>query len=473
MYLSCQQQQQLLNLLRSDFTHNVFVDAHKRTHNLYATVQLSFLKVLTDVVFVEGEAMINWENWEALWPDNIYWGKCGITAAANYPAGEKTYHWPSIGRDIVSTTALFMDGTEIPEEFMVRVMDDLYSKRYDMQNITAKSLEQFRARANMDDLISSTDSFPAAAAYQFAQVAVFCNIEQNASEVSTKASKALHIKVTDFESADNFVEQMNTYVPLIAHATHRDQLAVYRDMCMRGAEAIQAAGSAGILPKWVNIALYAKMTSDLQELSRAYDPARDFDPMRALRLVFARTVRTFVQAKVLHDQLAAGPGNSPPMVSMGEFQTAQAAEVAAAAREPMRQINGQRQQWNGNNNGGKKRKFLENGRGDGNGIWRDDRRDDRFADRQIHQHSAIEYGRGGQEHQGAMALTMDDSAKEGIRRGDPKPQVFVGGTSDFEPEPGAKTIHKYDHGPKANKESTSADKLRAKAALLLRSKNDL
>ena len=99
MYLSCQQQQQLLNLLRSDFTHNVFVDAHKRTHNLYATVQLSFLKVLTDVVFVEGEAMINWENWEALWPDNIYWGKCGITAAANYPAGEKTYHCDSLALD--------------------------------------------------------------------------------------------------------------------------------------------------------------------------------------------------------------------------------------------------------------------------------------------------------------------------------------------------------------------------------------
>ena len=139
----------------------------------------------------------------------------------------------------------------------------------------------------------------------------------------------------------------------------------------------------------------------------------------------------------------------------------------------MRQLNGQRQQWNGNNNGGKKRKFFENGRGGGNGIRRDDRRDDRFADRQIHQHSAIEYGCGGREHQGAMALVMDDSAKEGIRRGDPKPQVFVGGTSDFEPEPGAKTIHKCDHGPKANKESTSADKLRAKAALLLRSKNDL
>jgi hypothetical protein len=71
-------------------------------------------------------------------------------------------------------------------------MDDLYSKRYDMQNITAKSLEQLRARANMDDLISSTDSFPAAAAYQFAQVAVFCNIEQNASEVSRTFYQGQH-----------------------------------------------------------------------------------------------------------------------------------------------------------------------------------------------------------------------------------------------------------------------------------------
>ena len=66
MYLSCQQQQQLLNLLRSDFTHNVFVDAHKRTHNIYTTIQLSFWKVLTNVIFVEGEAMIDWENWEVL-----------------------------------------------------------------------------------------------------------------------------------------------------------------------------------------------------------------------------------------------------------------------------------------------------------------------------------------------------------------------------------------------------------------------
>ena len=43
----------------------------------------------------------------------------------------------------------------------------------------------------------------------------------------------------------------------------------------------------------------------------------------------------------------------------------------------MRQLNGPRQQWNGKNNGGKKRKFFENGRGGGNGIRRDDRRDDR------------------------------------------------------------------------------------------------
>ena len=113
-----------------------------------------------------------------------------------------------------------MDGTIIPEDFMVRVMDDLYSMRHNMLNITAKSLEYFRARANVDDLISSTDSFPAAAAYQFAQVAVFCNIEQNASEVSTKASTALSIMVTDNESLDNFIKQLEIYIPLIAHATH-------------------------------------------------------------------------------------------------------------------------------------------------------------------------------------------------------------------------------------------------------------
>ena len=76
-------------------------------------------------------------------------GKMRITAAPSYPSGEKIYHWPSIGRDIVSTTAVFMDGTIIPEDFMVRVMGDLYSMRYNMLNITAKSLEHFRARANV------------------------------------------------------------------------------------------------------------------------------------------------------------------------------------------------------------------------------------------------------------------------------------------------------------------------------------
>ena len=84
-------------------------------------------------------------------------------------------------------------------------------------------------------------------------------------------------------------------------------------MCMRGAEAIQAAGSAGTLPKWANIAVYAKMASDLQELSRTYHPARDFDRIRTVRLVLAKTVRTFTQAKVRHDQLAAAPRISPPM----------------------------------------------------------------------------------------------------------------------------------------------------------------
>ena len=471
MYLSCQQQQQLLNLLRSDFTHNVFVDAHKRTHNLYTTIQLSFWKVLTNVIFVEGEAMIDWENWEALWPDNIYWETCGIAGAANYPAGPKTYHWPSINKDIVSNTAVFMDGTEIPEEFMVRVMDEIFSKRFDLQNITAKSLEVFKPRAIMDDLISSTDSFPAAAAYQFAQVAVFCNIETNVSEVSTKASSALTITVTDFESLNNFTKQMEIYTQLLANATHRDKTAVFRDMCMRGAEAIQAAGSAGTLPKWVNIALYAKMTSDLQEVSRTFDPARGFDPIRTVRLVMSKNVRTFVQAKARLDQLAAGTRTTPPMVSMGEFQTARVAEVAAAARElpnggkqqrePMGQLNGQRQQWNGYNNGAKKRKFFENGRGGGNGVRRDDRHDDRFANREIHQHSAIEYGRGGKEHQGAMALVMDDSAQEGGPRTDPKPQESFGGTSDFEPGTGAKMSHNYVHEPKEYKERTLANKLKA------------
>ena len=41
-----------------------------------------------------------------------------------------------------------------------------------------------------------------------------------------------------------------------------------------------------------------------------------------------------------------------------------------------------------------------------------------------------------------MALVVDDWAKEGNRNYDPKPQVFIGSTSDFEPEIGAKMIHK-------------------------------
>ena len=119
--------------------------------------------------------------------------------------------------------------------------------------------------------------------------------------------------ITDYESLDNFVKQLEIYIPLIAHATHRDQLPIFRDICMCGAEAIQAAGSAGTLPKWANIALYAKMAADLQELSRTYEPARDFDPIRTVRLVLAKTTRTFTQAKVRHDQLAAAPRISPPM----------------------------------------------------------------------------------------------------------------------------------------------------------------
>ena len=192
--------------------------------------------------------------------------------------------------------------------------------------------------------------------------------------------------------------------------------------------------------------------------------------------MLAKTVRTFTQAKVRHDQLAAAPKILPQIASMEAFQTAQVAEVAAAARElpnggeqqrePMRQLNGQRQQWNGNNNGGKKRKFFENAAAETvSGVMTVvDRRDDRFADRQIHQHSAIEYGRGGREHQGVMALVMDDSAKEGTRRDNLKPQVFVGGTSDIEFETRAKTIHKCNHEPKAHKAGTSIAKAGAKTA---------
>jgi hypothetical protein len=42
--------------------------------------------------------------------------------------------------------------------------------------------------------------------------------------------------------------------------------------------------------------------------------------------------------------------------------------------------------------------------------------------------------------------------------------MFVGGTSDFEFETGAKTIHKYDHEPRVHEARTSADKAGAKAA---------
>ena len=99
--------------------------------------------------------------------------------------------------------------------------------------------------------------------------------------------------------------------------------------------------------------------------------------------------------------------------------------------------------WNGNNNGGKKRKFFENNRGGGNSDRRDDKRDDRFSDKQIYQHSAMDYGRGSKEHQGAMALVVDDWAMVGNCNSDPKPQMFIGGTSDYETETGAKMIHKY------------------------------
>ena len=63
-----------------------------------------------------------------------------------------------------------------------------------------------------------------------------------------------------------------------------------------------------------------------------------------------------------------------------------------------------------------------------------------------------------------MALVMDGSAKEGTCRSDPKPQVFVVGTSGFEFETGAKTIHKYDHEPKAREAGTLVTKAGAKTA---------
>ena len=56
------------------------------------------------------------------------------TAAQSCPAGEKIYHWPAVGRDIVLTTAVLMNVSIIPEYFMVRIMDDLYSMRHNMLN---------------------------------------------------------------------------------------------------------------------------------------------------------------------------------------------------------------------------------------------------------------------------------------------------------------------------------------------------
>jgi hypothetical protein len=62
-----------------------------------------------------------------------------------------------------------------------------------------------------------------------------------------------------------------------------------------------------------------------------------------------------------------------------------------------------------------------------------------------------------------MALVMDDPAQEGDRRIDPKPQVFIGGTSDFEPDSGVKMNHNYVCGPKEPKDGTSTDKIGARA----------
>ena len=51
----------------------------------------------------------------------------------------------------------------------------------------------------------------------------------------------------------------------------------------------------------------------------------------------------------------------------------------------------------------------------------------------IYQHSAVDYERRGKEqHKGAMAMVMNNSAKEeGIRTSDPKLQVFAAGTPDL------------------------------------------
>ena len=79
------------------------------------------------------------------------------------------------------------------------------------------------------------------------------------------------------------------------------------------------------------------------------------------------------------------------------------------------------------------------------------RRDDRFGDKMIDQHSAVDYERRGKEqHKGAMAMVTNNSAKEeGIRTSDSKLQVFAAGTPDL--ESGAKTAARYSkNGEAAN-----------------------
>ena len=80
-----------------------------------------------------------------------------------------------------------------------------------------------------------------------------------------------------------------------------------------------------------------------------------------------------------------------------------------------------------------------------------DRRNDRFGDKMIYQHSAVDYERRGKEqHKGAMAMVTNNSAKEeGICTSDPKMQAFAAGTPDLETS--AKTAERYSkNGEAAN-----------------------
>ena len=87
-------------------------------------------------------------------------------------------------------------------------------------------------------------------------------------------------------------------------------------------------------------------------------------------------------------------------------------------------------------------KFIQSK--DGGGDWSpQDRHSDRFGDKMIYQHSAVDYERRGKEqHKGAMAMVTNNSAKEeGIRTSDSKLQMFAAGTPDL--KSGAKTAARY------------------------------